>query len=116
MKGVLSPKPLTARMQQARRRKMIAEYLAPDSSAREVAARFGISRNALSVNMHRWGVRLPDDELTRRLKEGGRKGGARGGPALVWPDCPEHLREDYETLRRYMSARKARETLEGQSQ
>lgn len=30
----------------------------------------------------------------------------------VWPDCPDHLRDDYETLRHYMSATEARATLD----
>lgn len=75
----------------------------------EIASRVGITPQSVKVNLSRWGVRLPDAERKRRFAESARR---LGKANAVWPECPEHLRADYETLRRYMSAREARAKLE----
>lgn len=103
----------------ARRRAIEAAYRA-GASISEVAAQFGIHRNSLAVNLHRWGIKLPEDERRRRYAEGHRKSAAaraasmRGRPQ-VWPDCPPHLLSAYETLRLHYPAREARAMLEGQA-
>ena len=51
-------------------------------------------------------------ERMRKLNADPEFAKAHSERSMVWPDCPEHLREDYETLRHYMSAREARATLD----
>lgn len=95
------------RLRQAERRaKIIGAYLG-GASARDVATEFGVTLPALYVSLHRWGVRLPDDERRRRASQGMRSAISH------WPDCPEHQQADYATLRKYMGARAARAQLEG---
>jgi len=106
----------STRLRSQRRWRMTRAYCAPGADPKDVARRFGITEGALKVNMHRWGVKLPEDERRRRVAESNRRSTeSRIAPLRVWPDCPEHLREDYETLRKYMRAGEARATLEGQA-
>lgn len=84
----------------------------------EVARKWGITPNAVYTMAQYWGVKLSPEEKERRRAEACRKSAdMRRGPrwSYAWPDCPDDKMEDYQTLRKYMSARDARATLEAQA-
>ena len=86
-----------------RREAMTRDYLA-GMSAKALADRYNLSVGGVQANLSNWGVQLPRDERVRRQHSNGRP--------PVWPNCPRHMRADYETLRKYMPASEARATLE----
>ncbi len=97
------------RRAEAERRLAMVEAYVNGASAREVAERFGVKLGTLRTYFSRWGVRLPQNEVLRRMVENGRETAPK---RTTWPDCPPHLREEYETLCRYMPKREARAQLE----
>lgn len=100
------PRALTAAQKLARRQAMIRAYRDKGMTSTEVAKRFKVKRNTVFVNMARWGVKLSPHEARSRM-------GSTPGSGAVWADCPEHLQEDYDILRKYHGARAARRMLEG---
>lgn len=100
-----------------RRLGILSDYLG-GMTAPEVGRKWGMSANAVYVMAQYWGVKLPKEERERRRAEASQKSAdLRRGPrwSYVWPDCPDDKLEDYKTLRKYMSARQARATLEAQA-
>lgn len=95
------------------REAMIHSYL-NGMSMREVAEAFGWTPGAVQTALNRWGVKLPPEERARRVANAVRRTPKENwGWPTVWPDCPDDLRADYETLRKYYPAREARAMLEG---
>lgn len=86
-----------------KREQITRDYLA-GMTVKQLSDKYGRTYGGIQTSLSRWGVRLPEGERERRA-----------GRGKYWADCPEHLREDYKVLRRYMSAREARTTLEGQA-
>jgi transposase len=72
---------------------MIADYLGGMSRA-EVARKYGLHIGRLGKLLYQQRILLPVEERERRkrLTES-------PGRSAVWPDCPEHLRADYEMFR-----------------
>lgn len=56
---------------------------------------------------------LADPVRSAPAREKWREAAALNRPATVWPDCPEELRADYETLRQVYPARVAKAKLLG---
>lgn len=75
----------------------------------ELAAKYGRTPGGIQTDLNRWGIRLPD-EIRIRNQSRGITGLVR--PAEVWPDCPPEKQEDYETLRKFYTAREAKAMLE----
>lgn len=96
-----------------KKEQIIRDYLG-GMSAPELAEKYNRTRGGIETSLWQWRIKLPPEERARRRA-------ANFGNTLapirqpIWPDCPEHLKEDYETLRRYMPAREARARLEGNS-
>ncbi|WP_374412713.1 helix-turn-helix domain-containing protein [Novosphingobium colocasiae] len=97
---------MTQAQKAARRQAMIRAYRDKGMTSAEVAKRFKVKRNTVFVNMARWGVKLPPQDARARM-------GSTSGRPEFWLNCPEHLREDYDTLRKYHGAVVARRMLEG---
>ena len=56
--------------------------------------------------------------ILRHLREHGQQVAAppqpnRGGRPLAWPDCPEHLRGEYDRLAKRRGGHNARQVMEG---
>lgn len=104
------------RSRQWQRRHRITQAYLGGASLDQVARRFGIARNSLAVNLARWGVKLPAEERRARQVANAVAMAARSkGRPPIWPDCPEHLQEDYALLRTCMSAGEARAMLEARA-
>ena len=88
-----------------RREQITRDYLG-GMTVRQLAEKYGRTYGGVQTSLWQWGVKLPAGERIKRSKLHRRPG------CESWVDCPTHLREDYKTLRKYMSAREARETLE----
>lgn len=83
----------------ARDDRIVSEYVA-GNTVYQLADQYGLSKSRIGQIVKAAGVsRKP--------------GGYRGvGKPIAWRECPKHLLEDYRTLRNYMTAAEARETLE----
>ena len=82
-------------------------------TVRELGIAFNRSPGAIQTDLSSWGVKLSPEERRRRRMGAGQRAVANGwGWKQVWPDCPEHLKSDYENMSRYMSKREARRMLE----
>lgn len=90
-----------------KKQRIIADYLG-GMTVRELAEKYHRTCGGVQTSLWLWGVKLPEGERIRRLNAN------RTARGQSWPDCPGHLLEDYKTLRRYMTAREARATLERQ--
>lgn len=82
-----------------------------------LAQKYGLSAHRVDTLLCRMGALLPADVLRERKARYGRAVGrlAMGGRPAVWPDCPEHLRDEYMRLRNVHGYRaaEARRMLEG---
>lgn len=97
------PKPLKLRGKTERNAALIADYLSGMSLV-EVGEKYGIKKSAVAGILYRNAVRLPPEERRlRRIKIGK---WSRGRPP-IWPDCPAHLRSDYDRFRRAYGYRSA---------
>lgn len=87
------------------------------ASLRAAASKFDLSHEAVRAVLKRRGEPLRprvvalratwrDPGFRKRVSEAVRAG------RTVWPDCPSEQRDDYELLRHYMTARKARAALD----
>lgn len=101
---------------------VVARILAGETY-REVAGALALSVNQVARALQRRDVRLSREERARRVTRN--LDAVRADPAaerrrvdalrrarVAWPECPPHLTRDYETLRNYHGARRAREMLE----
>lgn len=91
-----------------KREQITRDYLNGMTVAK-LAEKYGRTYGGIQTSLWQWRVKLPEGERLRRVRE------AKGGISFVkpvWPDCPDDLRADYETLRKYYPAAQARKMLE----
>ena len=91
-----------------KREKITRDYLS-GMTVRQLAEKYGRTYGGIQSSLWQWGVKLPEGERQKRVARANRENPRRN---FYWHDCPAHLREDYRTLRRYMTAREARARLE----
>lgn len=96
---------------QTKRQQITNDYIG-GLTVPQLAEKYGRTRGGIQTSLWQWGVRLPPEERARRRTRNF-EGTLRRARPPAWPDCPEHLKEDYKLLRKYMTAREARTTLEG---
>lgn len=84
-------------------------WTAGEYSQYEIADHLRISQGTVNQTLKRAGLRQHPNAV-----EGSRRRRSRGGRPQVWPDCPEHLKDDYRLLRsKQIPAAEARSMLEG---
>lgn len=99
-------------MKESRRKQITQAYLS-GMTCRQLGEVFNRSPGAIQTDLSAWGVKLSPEERRRRRMGAGQRAVANGwGWKQVWPDCPDHLKADYENMSRYMSKREARRMLE----
>ena len=81
-----------------RNRALIDDYLG-GLSRNQTAAKYGIHRGRLNFILRQHQILLPPEERSRRMHERDEQQ-PRGGRPAIWPDCPPHLVDEYDRLRR----------------
>jgi hypothetical protein len=108
-RGVRKPRYLPTAEREARDAAIVRRFHAGESLAR-LGRAFGLTESGVSRVLLRLGARLSPAETRARFAAGARQARATG-PKPVWPDCPPHLRADYQRIRVVIGSRAARDQL-----
>lgn len=82
---------------QLRNHRLFADYLGGMTRA-ECAVKYGLSLEGVKSLLSAHGIKLPPHVYRERLSEWSKRSPKPGRPR-IWPDCPEHLRDEYKRLR-----------------
>lgn len=89
-----------------RNKALFADYLGGMTAA-ECAEKYGLTPEGVRGLLNRYKVRLPSSVRAKRLSECAKRARPSPGRPPVWPDCPEHLRRDYDRFRKHYGFRSA---------
>lgn len=94
-----------------RDRAMAADFIG-GMRQRDLAKKYGIGQRYVSCRLSARGVTLTPEQIRNRVVAALGTGKKRGRKP-VWPDCPDHIRPEYDRLRRKgVRSAEAREILE----
>lgn len=87
-------------------RAMAQDYIFGGLTREQVAKKHGVSLSRIGDIFKTEGIKLPEYERSRRFAEQLAKSPRPGRPEY-WPDCPPHLRAEYDKLHYKMGFRRA---------
>jgi hypothetical protein len=91
------------------------EWRTGETTIAALAEKHGLSVSRVRIILQRGKATLPAEVQRARWLQGLANGKNSGGRPRTWPDCPQHLRSEYNRLRRTYGFRAAvaRQILEG---